>query len=270
MEIKRNKSIEDLLFETMRVELGKESREGIHLTDLMTPRKKFFQVTIPQYATDLEIMYWLTGRGHEGALIRTLGYEHAETKEWNGIYYSCDLDHGFPVEAKTRRGNLAEEGKEAETYNYYLKQLLGYCAVENKTLGWLCVWSLVEKQDDGTTKPEIACYEVHFTGQELELEMARLMVQKEHLETALKIKDHTLLPECPFWMCGKESKTMVVKPKCIDCDREFETEWGINKHINSKKGTGHVTQPAEYKTEYIKRCKWIADCKPFGNGFKYE
>ncbi len=260
MEIKRNKSIEEWLFNEIRNNWGKEAREGIHLSDLLSPRRAYWQKIKPMYPTDLEIQYWLTGQGHEKAFSRAFGYEHAEAKEWEGIKYSPDFFHNFPTELKTRRGNLAEEGKEAETYNYYLKQLLGYCALEEKTMGWLHVWSLVEKQEDGTTKPEIACYEVHFTNQELEEERKRLLNIRLLLMECISRKNHTTLPKCEKWMCGKESKTMVVKPMCNDCYREFETEWGANKHINSKKGYGHTIIPAEHKFEYIKSCKWWEDC----------
>lgn len=260
MQIKRNPSIEQWLFSEIKLNWGKEAREGIHLSDLLSPRKAYWQRIKPMYPTDLEIMYWLTGQGHENVMSRASGYEHGETKEWNGIFYSPDFFHNFPAELKTRRRNLADEGKEEEVYDYYLKQLKGYCAVENKTHGWLHIWALVEKQEDGTTKPEIGCYEVDFTEEELELERIRLSITKEKLIFALNAKTHTELPLCPAWMCGKESKTMIEKPVCQTCLRTFETEWGSNRHLNAKTGNGHTMKPAEYKIEYIKTCKWYNDC----------
>jgi hypothetical protein len=266
MQIRRNPEIEQWLFDEIRNNWGKEAREGIHLSDLLSPRKAYWQRIKPMAPTDLEIQYWLTGRGHEGVLSRASGYDHAEQREWNGILYTPDYFHNFPAELKTRRRNLAEEGKETEVYDYYLLQLKGYCAVENKTHGWLHVWSLVEKQEDGTTKPEIGCYEIDFTPWELEEERARLLFVRAELRNSLEVKDHRALPLCPAWMSGKESRIMIKKPHCETCKKDFETEWGINKHINSKTGNGHtVTQP-EYKTEYIKLCKWFDDCKPEGRG----
>lgn len=262
MQIRRNPSIEQWLFDEIRNNWGKEAREGIHLSDLLSPRKAYWQRIKPMYPTDKEIMYWLTGQGHEKVMSRSSAYEHAEVKEWNGILYTPDFFHNFPVELKTRRRNLAEEGKEAETYNYYLKQVRGYCACENKTHAWLHVWSLVERQDDGTTKPELGCYEIDFTEEELEEERKRLIGEKYLLMLALEEKEHRHLSKCEPWMCGRESKKMVKLPYCESCKKEFLTEWGANKHLVSKTGKGHKMNPPEYETEYLKACKWWDDCKP--------
>jgi hypothetical protein len=261
MEIKRNRSIEEWLFEEIRNNWGSNVREGIHLSDLLSPRQAYWQRIKPMKPTDLQIQYWLTGQGHEGAISRASGYEHAESRQWSDIHYTPDFFHNFPCELKTRRRNLAEEGKEAETYEHYLRQLKGYCAVENKTHGWLHIWALVQKQDDGTTKPEIGCYEIDFTREELEEERQRLIQTQAQLLCALEMKDHTILPICTSWMCGRESKTMVKKPYCETCNgREFETEWGINKHITSRTGEGHTVIMAEYETNYVKSCGWYDDC----------
>src|SRR3972149_8434106 len=251
MQIRRNPEIEQWLFDEIRRNWGKEPREGIHLSDLLTPRKAYWQRIKPLYPTDKEIMYWLTGQGHEKVMEASSGYSHAETKEWNGILYTPDFFFNFPNELKTRRRNLAEEGKEAETYDYYLQQLKGYCACENKTHAWLHVWALVEKQEDRTTKPELGCYEIDFTEEELDLERIRLSLTKDKLIFAYNSKSHKELPLCPSWMCGKESRIMVVKPHCLICKKDFETEWGINKHINSKTGNGHEVTRGEYRTDYI-------------------
>jgi hypothetical protein len=214
----------------------------------------------PMLPTDLEIQYWLTGRGHEGVLSRASGYEHAEQREWNGILYTPDFFHNFPAELKTRRRNLAEEGKEPEVYDYYLKQLRGYCAVENKTHGWLHVWALVEKQEDGTTKPEIGCYEVDFTSDELQRERMRLLTTKDILGLAISTGIYVTLPPCPAWMCGKQSRTMIKKGFCFNCNKHYKTELGLKKHLASDKGKGHNSNPPQYETNYIKSCKWYDDC----------
>ena len=120
MQIKRNPSIEEWLFNEIRTNWGKEARQGIHLSDLLAPRKAYWQRVKPMYPSDLEIQYWLTGMGHENALSHASGYEHASEREWNGIFYTPDFFHNFPAELKTRRRNLAEEGKEEEVYEHYL------------------------------------------------------------------------------------------------------------------------------------------------------
>ncbi len=56
---------------------------------------------------------------------------------------------------------------------------------------------------------------------------------------------------------------MVKKPKCLTCDREFEGEWGLDKHVTSKTGAGHVTQAPEYETRYEPKCRWYDECAPW-------
>ena len=261
MEINKDISISEWLMGEIRVNLGKKPREHIHLSDLLAPRKAYFQRVLPQYATDEEIMYWTTGRGHEDAILYASGYEHGEVSEWNGIYYTPDLFQSLPVEIKTRRRYLAKEGKEITTYEHYLKQLKGYCAITNKQKGWLWVWCLVSKDDDsGKTKPELVCYSVTFTPEELEAERARLITTRNDLLIALERKDHSILPACPSWMCGKELRTMVKKPFCTTCKKEFETEWGMERHLSSKTGNGHKMNKPEYEVNYQKSCKWFDDC----------
>ena len=262
MEITRDSKIESWLFDEIRGEWSKE-RIGLHLTDLLTPRQAYWRIKKPQKATNDEIMYWASGKGHEGALFRSAGYEHGEAKQWNGIWYTPDLFQSMPIELKTRRKGLAFEGKEAEEYEHYLKQLKGYCAVEGRQQGWLWVWCLVQKQDDHTTKPELACYRVTFTNTELIDEQDRLIRTKLDLDDALLSNIHIHLPLCPQWMCGKITYETVTKPHCLICKKDFETQKGIEKHITTKTGKGHKIINGIYKPLYEKRCKWFADCVPF-------
>ena len=126
---------------------------------------------------------------------------------------------------------------------------------------------MVEKQDDGTTKPELACYEVDFTEEELDFESERLKYMHWDIMRVLNNRDnYQELPLCPTWMCGRESSKMIKQPYCVTCKKEFQTEWGIKKHTSSKTGMGHEVKPGEYEKEYIKACKWFDDCKPFGEG----
>ena len=263
MEIKRNASIEQWALEEVQNNWGSETREGIHLSDLLAPRKKFWQTIKPMKPTIEEISYWTSGSAIEAKFLSAIGYEHGETKEWNGILYSPDSFFNFPAEIKSRRRNLAEEGKEPETYEWYLKQLRGYCALANKQKGWLIILSLLEKRDENKTSPEWAYYDVTFTQEEIESERVVLLSTKSFLEKALKENNIKLLIPCPKWMCGTELKNMVKKPFCKTCNKEFETDWGINKHITSKTGAGHITTQAEYEINFEKRCKWFDDCKPF-------
>lgn len=263
MKIERNKSVEQWAIEEIQNNWGNEAREGIHLTDLLTPRRKYWQVVKPLKASIKEISYWTSGSAIEAKILAAMGYAKGGTKEWKGIKYSVDTFLGnIPAEIKTRRRALAEEGKEEEIYEHYLKQLLGYCAIENSTKAWLIVLSMLEYKDATHTEPEWAFYDVSFDENELEDERKRLIETKLLLEDALKNKNPDLLPYCPKWMCARTLKIMTKKPYCITCNKEFETEWGANKHISSKTGAGHEIMPAEYEIKAEKICKYYDDCKP--------
>lgn len=261
MQIIRALDIEDWAEKEITNNWGKEAREHIHLSDLLAPRKAYWQRVKPMNPTKEEIMYWTSGNAIENRFLRAIGYQKAEVQEWNSILYTPDIFFNFPAEAKSRRRAMAKEGEEERVYDYYIKQLLGYCAVVDKQQGWLLVFSMVERQEDGSTKPEWAFYRIEFTKEELKKQREDLLVIKEDLEIALHGNlDYTVLPLCPSWMCGKQTQIMIKNPYCETCSKTFKTEWGINKHIESKTGIGHKIVQPEYKIEYIPRCKWYEDC----------
>jgi len=261
MEIKRNQSIEDWAMGEVQNNWGSEAREGIHLSDLLAPRRAYWQKIKPMKPTLKEISYWTSGSAIEDKFLKAIGYKKGEEKEWQGILYNADVFLGnLPAEIKSRRRALAKEGEEAQMYDHYLKQLKGYCAVENKQKGWLIVLSLAEKQDNNKTMPEWRYYDVMFTEEELMEEQARLINARASLMVALERKDHTFLPECPHWMCGKTLKIMETKSFCMECSREFEKEGGRERHLNSKTGKGHNVSLPTFREEYEKECKYWETC----------
>jgi hypothetical protein len=264
MKIVRDESIEEWALEEAQTNWGKEAREGIHLTDLLTPKLAFFRKTKPQYPTKKELLYWTAGRGHEQAFLDSIGYQHGETKEWNGILYTPDVFLNFPIEFKTRRRMLAKEGNEAETYDWYINQLRGYCAMEDKTQGWLGVLCLVQpmKEDVFKTEPELAFYRVNFDVEELANERNRLSEIKRFFNLALQTNDHSALPDCPKWMCYQESNNIIAKAKCLTCDKVYTQTWRLPKHLNSPKGKGHNYTEAVIEKIQNPKCKYFNDCMP--------
>jgi hypothetical protein len=260
MNIIRNSDRERFLFDTMRPSFGE--REGIHLSDLLTPKQAYWKKVMPLPVTDKEIQYFVIGRGHEDATHRITGYEHLPSRQWQGIWYSMDFFDGHPIEHKTRRGYLAKEGEEAKRYDSYLNQVKGYCACEDATTAELWIWSLLEKVDEYRSEPVLACYDVHFTQQELQEERERLLQTRNDLAYAISTHNPLPLPDCPEWMCAEKRTNMIKKPFCVTCLKEFETQWGIEKHTSSNTGRGHEVMNAEYEITYTARCKWFQFCKP--------
>jgi len=274
MEIKRNEAIEEYILKTIQTEFSKREREGIHLSDLLSPKQAYWRKIKPLPPIKKEVIYWLSGQAHEAVFLYISNWKHGQAEEWEQIWFTPDSYISTPnvkdllTEMKTtRRGFLVKEGQEAEKYSHYLKQLRAYCAMKNRNRGMLFVWYLIlMDKNRRNTEPDYFCYEVTFTDKELKETKAELLKLRDDLLLALSNHNIEHLPECEPWMCYKERKSMVVKPFCYTCNegegREFETDWGLHKHINSKIGKGHKVKFAEYEVVYEPRCKYSKWCKP--------
>ena len=280
MIIKRNINIEDFILKEIQNKLFNNQRTGIHLSDLLSPKQAYWNKTKPIVPSKKEIIYWLSGKAHESIFLNVSDIKHGEAKQWNGIWYTPDAylniisDYkeynieDLLIEMKTsRRGFLVKEGEEAERYKHYLKQLGFYLAIENRTDGGLFVWYLTMMDENRkNTDPDYFYYDVQYTLEELESMRIKILETKALLEEALDIQSIELLPDCEPWMCYKEKRNMIEKPRCLTCDKgkgkDFQTDWGIDKHINSKTGKGHEIKKAIYETVREPRCKYAEFCKP--------
>jgi hypothetical protein len=271
--IKRNEKIEEFLLQEIQKTLA-GVREGIHMSDLLSLKKAYWQKTKPLPPLKREVIYWLSGQAHETVFLHVSNLKHCEAKEWNGIWYTPDAEFNIfqrknlLTEMKTsRRGFMVKEGEEAEKYSHYLKQIRYYCTAENKLEAGLFVWYLVMMDESRrNTDPDFFFYTVDFTPEELEATKKEILINDKYLRYALEHKDPSALPDCEQWMCYREIRKMITKPKCLTCNkgngREFETDWGIDKHINSKTGKDHKIVKAIYEKAREPRCKYAEFCNP--------
>jgi hypothetical protein len=228
--------------------------------------------------TDREVMYFLSGIASEDALLSYTGISHGVEKNWEGIYYTPDFYMPIPLhlstcksyiilsELKTRRGFKPADENIEDIYSGYIKQLRGYCAIEWNYTGLIHAWILSERQADGANAPELDSILVKFTDEELEQERGYLRTTRDLLKLALRTNDPSMLPNCEGWLCGKDASKMVKAPYCVNCKKEFASQKNIERHVGSKSGQGHEVKDAVYEKNYIKRCKWFDECKPFGEG----
>lgn len=274
MHIVRSTELEKEIFDQLRGGMTKETRTGVHLSDLLVPRQRYWAAIDPRPPDNDQIMYWLTGKGHENVFVRVGKFKRGEVGEWNGIKYTPDIFDGFPVEIKTRRRGLADPGQEADRYDHYLRQLLGYAAVTGNKKAWLFVWCLVSSVGYNKTKPELACYVVEYTDEELNNERLRLtlvygkllsaldtIVELPHGETRYVPTAHKDLPLCPEWMCGTTRKKIISPPVCTTCGKSFATLSGAEKHSQTKSGSGHVVKDAEIEHVVEQKCAWLGLCR---------
>ncbi len=263
MKIIIDPSIKAWAVEEIQNHWGEETREGIHLTDTLTPLRKYWQTKQPLKATIDDILTWLAGLDFESKLKQALGIATPEPQEWKGIKYSIDIFFNFPCEIKMRRRQIAKAGNEAEDYDWYLRQLRGYCAVSNSPQGWLIVYTPVARVagEKYKTKSEVAFYRVAFTAEELIQERKRLHGTAAAIIVALLTSSPAHLLTCPQWMCEAIRKELKAKPHCKTCNREFHTDSGLKKHVGSVKNKDHEVSMAVYESLTEPRCKWYQFCK---------
>jgi hypothetical protein len=267
MNLTRNENREKEIFDRIRKNFQAKDAErsaGIKLSDLLYPKKAYWQKKNPMPPTNDDINYWVIGRGHEDVMHRVSELNKPDSKIWEGIYYGMDFQEaGVPIEMKTRRGYLAKEGDEIKKYDTYLRQLIGYCAIEKIEHGELWVWSLLEKTDTFRSAPKMVCYDVNFEQVELERERLRLLGTRDILVKALNgdKECYDMLSDCPEWQCKRKETNMIKPPFCKTCNKEFKTEFGIESHINSRTGNGHEVVHATYDIKIIPTCKHYPLCK---------
>ena len=71
MEIKRNNERSNFLLDTIAKSFP--PRQGVHLSDLLYPKKAYWEKTLPKQITNKEVQYFVIGIGHEEAMHRLSG-----------------------------------------------------------------------------------------------------------------------------------------------------------------------------------------------------
>ena len=260
MELKRSLELEASIHELVQKNWENNIRKNIALTDLLTPRKAYFQRKFPEPPSLKDVMYFLSGKAIEKGLGDLIGYDHPEAREVGGIWYNPDFRIPTPTELKSRRANLPKEGFELERFQNYVDQLFGYCTLDDVDEGNLVVFALAEKVDDShRTEPKIVCYKFTCTEEERKTYFEFLSERKRLLEEALETDDYTKLPYCEEWKCAK-TNTTVIEQACCDCGKTFANDYLLSKHLRSAKGVGHVGTFS--KKEYTKepQCAYYNKC----------
>ncbi len=182
-------------------------RTGVHVSDLIFPRKAWYSLKYPQTPTDEECLYFMIGRAHHGimeSLIATEQFREVEVK-WNGITGTIDClvgsDGLVPVECKTTRS--------ATMYNvntlpmHYLRQLGMYVAMlrpdDKEGYGTLLILylSIRDREADGRWHfaPLLQSYTVHFRN--LDAIRGSMIFRKAMLEAPIPPP----LDTCEAWLC---------------------------------------------------------------------
>ena len=235
MEIKRSQKMERMILDKIKAHLNRAPRslDKWHVSDLLYPRKSYWQRKDPQPMTDTQALYFTAGRAHHGILEAALGKwekpkgDRVDAGEFEklGIYYSPDLRMPYPWEIKTSRSEY-EPKNLAKGFEGYLKQLHKYQACMDNNHGGLLVLFLGLKQ--GWRKvPEIRFYTVKMTDKERKAEVENIKRLVKALNTAVKTEKHDKLELCPAWMCkdcpwAEKCKPWLQDPKRAPMEVEDE------------------------------------------------
>jgi len=218
MKIVRVPKMEAWTLEATKAWLQARPRaKGVHVSDLLTPRKGYWKVVDPRPMTDAEAGYFVAGLGHHAVIEGIIGKaDHSAVKnvlstdagayEWRGIHYSPDVLTPHPLEIKTSRSRYGPKSQSERSllveYEHYLKQLRAYCAIRGDGRGDLLVFYLnLENKVTKKTTPTFQWYTITLTPEEIGKIQADLLAGKTALAKAIKTKKHRPLPLCPEWLC---------------------------------------------------------------------
>lgn len=218
LEIMRHEDAEDGMVEKTKVWLeheGKERDPRIHASDLLDPRKAYWNRQKKEPMTPAMCGNFMVGKVLH-AFFATLmnnkkGMDLTDTdvggtfdKEL-GISYSNDHQEGnIPYEYKTSRALNEQTNRDLSSY---LEQLCIYMAAKKSLVGRLVVLRLMGKNKEKGygTHPQYRAYEITWTKNSLQDYRDQIKATAKLLMNALKKKKPKTLPLCREWKCGEHN-----------------------------------------------------------------
>ena len=311
-EVLRHSAVESWLYDAVRGYLTRTPRTGIHVSDLLLPRKAYWARVDPKPPSRREVLYFIAGRGHEEVLVALAGLKthHKVRGEWSGpeddpyppgegIRYEMDVLYEgeghppIPFEIKTTRRPKVIDAKDVLVEHALAVDQLGrYCSIRDLPTGYLIELHLMARNlaatpSDATgpdaptdetdpyawlkqSRPEMPIYQLTWSAEEREAIRALMHLQRRLLESALAAGDHTRLPECPEWMCGKVHvrRSAPVCPMCgtIYTVGEVKPDGkkrGVLKLCETCKVDGKKVDLVRDSQEiFVPGCKWWESCLP--------
>lgn len=177
-----------------------------HVSDLLFPRYGYFCRVNGHTPSDEEIGFFMTGEAYHRFIQEVLGKEVAEQQgEYLNVIGTCDWLGDDVTEIKTSRKWTVP--KEPEPH--YVEQAGYYCVIfKRKKARILVIYPVAGRKWDGSQSStvEIAVWTVTFAPADLKEIEADMKETAGLLDEALKEKDHTELPLCLLWKCGREWK----------------------------------------------------------------
>lgn len=178
--------------------------EGLHVSDLISPLRAYWRLTVPKEPTAREVGLFIVGHQLHEMVTKLAGWKVPDPA-WHeevGVWYSLDaaLEDGTPVEIKTSR-SLWQPRDASDGLGLYLRQLLMYQALVERSRGLLVVWYLMLRDTDGKTTPRPLVWSVHVEPSTLPTIREAMREMAAQLRRAVEERDPSDLPLCEDWMC---------------------------------------------------------------------
>lgn len=208
--IRRNKKSEALMLDTARAWLEKQERaEGWHASDMLNPRRAFWQRTLQMPLDDRQVPIFLIGKvlhgfvlgAMQGKVDISVTDEGSSYSEDLGLWYSPDWDKGDVAEFKSSRA--FKEPENLDDIRSYVEQLLIYMAAKRRTDAELWVLYLNLKDEQRRTEPQFRAYRISISEGDLEVVRDAIKSTRESLEEALAVGNHKNLPLCAEFLCSE-------------------------------------------------------------------
>lgn len=218
LTVERNLQAEEKLVEKTRLWLEKDShdRTGIHASDLLDPRKAYYDKIRPQPLSNRMVGLFFVGKVLHAFFLSALAGETGTNWKSDGgstvdaelgFSYSPDwVKDGIPGELKTSRGKYEQTQSDL---GLYLEQLLIYMVGKKSVHGRLVVLMLslpAPKGEGWGTYPQYRAYNVECSQADLTKYRKQLVATRKLLEQALKTnvqEDISKLPLCRPFKCGR-------------------------------------------------------------------
>jgi hypothetical protein len=186
-----------------RAKEGNEKRDKDklwHVSDLIFPRKTYYDIMQGRKITDKAIGFWFTGVAYHTELQRILGNKYAEVEaKWESVVAHIDHMEEVLLEIKTSRKWTIPSTPSP----HYTRQLGDYCAMTGrKSAKIVVIYPTAGRTYKGekSSTVDIAAWEVSFSKAELEAIKEDMQQTIKEIEYAVKKKNPDNLPPCPKWL----------------------------------------------------------------------
>ncbi len=224
LDIMRNEDAEDALVETTKAWLAQEGKERdprIHASDLLDPRKAYWnrhhkEEVTPKMAGNFMVgkvlhAFFSTAMNKKqglslvdtdvgGTWDKSLGISFSN--DWEKDCKTTDSPNGIPYELKTSRALNEQTNRDLSSY---LEQLCIYMVAKKSLVGRLVVLRLMGKDNakGWGSYPQYRAYEITWTKPSMAKYRKQIVETAKLLTKALKLKKPKLLEICRDWKCGK-------------------------------------------------------------------